>query len=160
MFFFSNVCVYVSVWCVCVGGGGTGDDTCHGMYMEVRGQLQVLGPIFHFLWVKVSCSQQHTSDWLVLKLPRIRLCASHLALEALGLQTHTTVSSSPRILEMWSKVLTLGQLAVYRWTTSPATVAVLSVGLALHLRLTLNSQSSCLIRVLGLQACSAMTLYF
>lgn len=61
-------------------GGG------HGTHMEVRGQHQVLGLIFHLLWDKVFYySPLYTSGWLVLMLPRILLYATHLAPEALGL---------------------------------------------------------------------------
>lgn len=42
----------------------------------------------------------------------------------------------------------------FPYSPAATAVVVLSVGLALHLRLILNSQSSCLIWVLGLQACS------
>lgn len=77
-----------------------------------------VGPHFHLLWDKVFYySPLYTSGWLVLMLPRILLCATHLAPEALGLWTHTLVSSFPWILEMWTQVLTLGQQAVHRFPT-------------------------------------------
>lgn len=114
-FSFSNlwvygVCVFVCAW-------------VWGMHAEVRGQLPVLGPIFHLFWDKVSCSAIRHAVWS--QASKDPLCGSRLVLKALGSWTHMGVSSFAHILEIRAQVLPLGPEAVNPQASSPPLFAVL-----------------------------------